>query len=56
MIDRKIPKSVRDLVPLLLVNGQIAAILIADDWAISDLFAVRDFGAQPVIYLSVERS
>jgi tRNA(Ile)-lysidine synthase len=36
MIDRKIPAAVRDHVPLLDVDGQIAAILWGDTWAVAE--------------------
>jgi tRNA(Ile)-lysidine synthase len=38
MIDRKIPAAVRDHVPLLDVDGQIAAILWGDAWAVAEPF------------------
>lgn len=38
MIDRKIPAAVRDHVPLLDVDGQIAAILWGDAWTVAEPF------------------
>ncbi|MFN8373252.1 MAG: tRNA lysidine(34) synthetase TilS [Anaerolineae bacterium] len=50
MVDHKIPRAVRDYVPLLVVDGQIAAILYGTQWIISHYFAVHH-GANRVIYL-----
>lgn len=41
MIDRKISRSVRDRLPLLVVNGEIAAVLVTDRWVISDRFVAE---------------
>lgn len=38
MIDRKIPRDVRDLLPVLSVNDEVAAILIQNRWHISENF------------------
>jgi tRNA(Ile)-lysidine synthase len=42
MINRKIPKRIRDRIPLLVIDGQIAAIATGETWAISQRFAVED--------------
>jgi tRNA(Ile)-lysidine synthetase-like protein len=41
LIDRKIPRAVRDQIPLLTINGEIAAVLYGEQWPISERFAVR---------------
>ena len=41
MINRKIPEAIRDRVPLLVVNDQIAAILSGEAWPVSETFAVH---------------
>jgi tRNA(Ile)-lysidine synthetase-like protein len=42
MINHKIPKVIRDSIPLLIVNGEVAAICAGETWAISQAFAVED--------------
>ncbi len=42
MINRKIPQNVRDSIPLLCVNGQIAVILIDSEWILSEKFVNED--------------
>lgn len=42
LINRKVPAHWRDKLPLLEVDGQIAAIILPDGWLISEVFAVRD--------------
>jgi tRNA(Ile)-lysidine synthetase-like protein len=39
MIDRKIPQTLRDRVPILEINGNIAAILTGNQWQIDEKFA-----------------
>jgi tRNA(Ile)-lysidine synthetase-like protein len=41
MIDHKIPKAIRDQIPLLIINDQIAAILVNNQWIIGEAYAVR---------------
>jgi tRNA(Ile)-lysidine synthase len=50
MIDHKIPRMWRDRIPLLMVNGEIAAILTGEQWPIGETFAVRHAGER-VVYL-----
>lgn len=50
MIDRKIPQSLRDTIPLLVVDGQIAAIILKGDWMIADPFAVHADSARVVYF------
>jgi tRNA(Ile)-lysidine synthase len=54
LIDRKIPQYLRDKLPLLEVNGQIAAILLPDSWAISEGFAAQP-NTSRVLYFSVKK-
>ena len=42
MIDHKIPQAIRNQIPILIVNGEIAALIVGTQWIISELFAVRD--------------
>jgi tRNA(Ile)-lysidine synthase len=53
MIDHKIPKAVRDQIPLLVVNDEIAAIILANQWIIGESFAVRS-DSQRVVYFAVD--
>jgi tRNA(Ile)-lysidine synthase len=39
MVDHKIPQALRDQIPLLVVNENIAAIALGDSWAINEKFA-----------------
>ncbi len=52
MIDRKLPQSVRDQVPLLVVDNQIAAVLVGEMWIIDEQWAVTE-ATRRVIYFSV---
>jgi tRNA(Ile)-lysidine synthetase-like protein len=53
MIDHKIPRGLREAIPLLEVNGEIAAILWGSQWAVSEHYAVRHM-ENHVIYLWLE--
>ncbi len=53
MIDHKIPKTVRDQTPLLIVDDQIAAIIMDKQWIIGEAFAVHS-DTQRVVYFSVD--
>ncbi|MBZ0303637.1 MAG: tRNA lysidine(34) synthetase TilS [Anaerolineae bacterium] len=50
MIDHKVPQAVRDRVPIVTVEGEIAALIVGGETIISQTFAVRD-SMQPVVYL-----
>lgn len=54
MIDRKIPQHLRDFIPLLLVNGEIAAVLSGNLWTLAEPFAVREDSQGKTLYLYVE--
>lgn len=41
MIDRKIPRHVRDSVPILTVNGQIISVILPDEWVIDEAFSAQ---------------
>lgn len=49
MVNRKIPEHLRDRLPLLVINGQIAAIIVGEVWTISERYAVRNDDSR-VIY------
>jgi tRNA(Ile)-lysidine synthase len=51
MINRKIPKAVRERIPLLVIDGQIAAIAFGEAWTISHWFAVNE-AASPSAYFA----
>ncbi len=55
MINRKIPKAIRDRIPLLEVDGQIAAIATGEAWAISHWFAVEE-PSHSVVYFAWEKN
>ncbi len=49
MVNRKIPKIIRDQIPLFIVNGTVAAIVVNNEWFVSETFAVRNKEV-PIIY------
>lgn len=49
MVNRKIPKTIRDQIPLFVIDGAIAAIVVNNEWFISEKFAVRN-NDEPIIY------
>lgn len=51
LINHKIPQPVRDHLPLLVVNGVIAAIILKDRWVIAEPFAVTQ-NPEHSLYLS----
>jgi tRNA(Ile)-lysidine synthetase-like protein len=53
MINRKIPERVRDRIPLLVVNGQIGAVLTGNQWPVSEKFAVREDSAR-IVYFTLQ--
>lgn len=55
MIDRKIPRIVRDSVPLLVCDGVIAAVLYGAEWLIDHRFRVTGAPDERVLYLSASR-
>ena len=55
MIDRKVPLEIRDRVPLLEVDGQIAAILFGDRWPIGQQFAVGDM-TDRIVYFWADKA
>ncbi len=52
MIDHKIPRDVRDLLPVLSINDEVAAILIQERWHISENFC-KDTSHTSQIYFFV---
>lgn len=55
LIDHKVPRHLRDQIPLILINDQIAAIVWGAAWPISALFAVGEQG-ETTAYLGLYRS
>lgn len=53
LIDRKIPQHIRDSIPLLTINGEIAAIILEDEWIISHNFAVTE-ASKSIIYVAIQ--
>ena len=54
MIDHKIPRAIRNELPILTVDGEIAAFLAGDRWVIGQRFAVGQ-AEEPGIYLRISR-
>lgn len=48
-IDHKIPHALRDQIPLLVIDEEIAALIIGSRWVINPFFAIRDAN-QSIIY------
>jgi tRNA(Ile)-lysidine synthase len=53
LIDRKIPQYLRDKIPLLEINEEIAAVILPHTWGISESFSVTP-ESDRVIYFSVK--
>ncbi|MEO8613426.1 MAG: tRNA lysidine(34) synthetase TilS [Chloroflexota bacterium] len=49
MINRKIPRSLRDRIPLICMDGKIAAILVDSQWYVSESSSVND-NSRRVVY------
>ena len=49
MINRKVPRALRRRIPLLCVDGQVAAVIVGATWAVAEPFAVRH-ADQRVVY------
>lgn len=54
MIDCKIPQHLRDKIPLLVVDNQIAAIILPYEWVIAEPFATDD-ASQHNFYFSIRK-
>jgi tRNA(Ile)-lysidine synthase len=52
MIDHKVPKAIREQIPLLLINGQIAAVLVNHEWIIGEAFAVHSDTTR-IVYFAI---
>jgi tRNA(Ile)-lysidine synthase len=50
MVNHKVPRAIRDNVPLLVVDGEVAAILYGEQWTISHHFAVREESKRVVYF------
>jgi tRNA(Ile)-lysidine synthase len=50
MVDHKVPRAIRDNIPLIVVNGEVAAILYGEQWTISHHFAVREESKRVVYF------
>lgn len=53
-IDHKVPRHLRDSIPLLIVNGKVAAIILSDYWFVADLFAISKV-SQRKIHFSIRK-
>ncbi|GAB4509928.1 MAG: tRNA lysidine(34) synthetase TilS [Anaerolineae bacterium] len=42
MINQKVPRHLRERIPLLVVDGEVALILYGDTWVVSEKFAIRN--------------
>jgi tRNA(Ile)-lysidine synthetase-like protein len=49
-IDRKVPQAIRRQIPILVVEGEIAALIVGNRWFINPKFAIQDSN-QSIIYV-----
>ena len=49
LIDHKVPQAIRRQIPILVVDGEIAALIIGKRWVVNPSFAIRDSN-QSIIY------
>jgi tRNA(Ile)-lysidine synthase len=54
MIDHKIPQHLRDRIPLLMVNDEIATILLPDQWIVAEPYAIKTL-SQHNFYFSISK-
>jgi tRNA(Ile)-lysidine synthase len=54
MIDQKIPRHLREKLPLLVIDGEIAAVIYGHQWAISDRFSV-DLEGKTAVFFAVQK-
>ena len=46
MIDHKVPQYLRDRIPILVLDGEVAAVILKNNWAISEKFKVSNQNQQ----------
>jgi len=51
MTNRKVPQALRQRVPLLVVDGEIAAIVLGTEWPVSEHFAVKESTRRTVYFV-----
>jgi tRNA(Ile)-lysidine synthetase-like protein len=56
MVNRKIPQNLRDQIPLLVVENEVAAICLNGQWIISESFAVRNTPEGIIYFQFLENS
>lgn len=56
MVNTKIPHAIRDQIPLIVVNGLIAAIFVKGRWIISETFAVWNTLSRVIYFQFLENS
>ncbi len=49
MVNRKIPRGLRDRIPLLVINDTVAAVVLNNEWFVSAIFATKNNDV-PIIY------
>lgn len=54
LIDHKVPRHLRDSIPLLMVEDAIAAIILSDQWVIAEPHAVSS-SSQRIVYFSISK-
>ncbi len=54
MIDRKLPRALRDHVPLIAIDSEIAAIIWGERWPVSALFSELPRSDAQEVFFSVE--
>ncbi len=56
MVNAKIPQVIRDRIPLIVVNGDIAGIFVNRRWIISDSFVVRNTSSRVIYFQFLQNS
>ena len=56
LIDHKVPQRWRDHLPLLEVDGEIAALVLGARWPVSNRFAVRSLADRQVAFWAAEKA
>ncbi len=56
MVNAKIPQVIRDQIPLIVINGDIAGIFVNRRWIISDSFAVRNTSSRVIYFQFLQNS
>lgn len=54
LIDHQVPRELRDQLPLIVVDGELAALFVWTEWVVSEHFAVKP-GSERIVYFRLSR-